>query len=300
MALKDDIIGNKKICEMLEKSYAQDKLSHAYLFDGPEHIGKKTLALNFCKMILKSLDQDIEKNPDIIVITPYEEKKEIVVDQIRELEKNLSFSPFISEYKVAIIDQADKMTEEASNALLKTLEEPSKTTILILITANSGKMLETIRSRCQIFKFLPIKKEELRKHFAKEIENEKDLEMIMEVSGYKPGKIIEVIKDKDVKKELMDELEYLSEISKRGSAERMDRAEAMSECGEEKIASILDLWVFSFRNELISDYARGGASRTDSLGSAAKKINLIKKVKEDILTKNINIKLALENLILEI
>lgn len=297
MALKDHIIGNKKIAELLEKSYAQNKLSHAYLFDGPEHIGKRTLALDFCRMVLEDTRPDIEKNPDVIIVTQLEEKKEIIIDQIRELEKNVSFSPYHAKFKVAIIDQAEKMNKEASNALLKTLEEPSKTTILILITSDSGRILETIRSRCQVLKFLPVKKEELRSYFKKGIDDEKDLERIMEISGYKPGKIIDLMNNRDLKNELEGELEYLSKISKKGNIERMEKAEAMSECDQEKIISLLDLWIFSFRKELVLDYAK---RQNESIADVARKIHLIGKTKEDILTKNVNLKLALENLILGI
>jgi len=300
MALKDNIIGNKKIAELLERSYVQDKMSHAYLFDGAEHIGKKTLALDFCRMVLANPGQDIEKDPDVILVSPIEDKKEIIVDQIRELEKNLSFSPYRAKYKVAVIDQAERMNEEASNALLKTLEEPGKTTILILLTSDSGRMLETIRSRCQIFEFLPVTKEELRLRFKKEVPDEKDLETIMELSGYKPGKIIDLIKNRDLKNELVGELEYLSGISKRSNSERMEKAEEMSDYDEEKIIGLLDLWMFGFRKELVSGYSAEKGRKISDIAEWARKIHLIKKTKEDILTKNINLKLALENLILGI
>ncbi|MFA6097131.1 MAG: DNA polymerase III subunit delta' [Candidatus Paceibacterota bacterium] len=300
MALKDNMIGNKKIAELLERSYARDKMSHAYLFDGAEHIGKMTLALDFCRMVLEDPRQDIEKDPDVIFVSPIEDKKEIIVDQIRELEKNLSFSPYRAKYKVAVIDQAERMNEEASNALLKTLEEPGKTTILILLTSDSGRLLETIRSRCQIFKFLPVTKEELRLRFKKEAADEKDLETIMELSGYKPGKIIDLIKNEDLKNELVGELEYLSGISKRSNSERMEKAEAMSDYDEEKIVGLLDLWIFGFRKELVSGYSMEKERKRSDIAEWARKIHLIKKTKEDILTKNINLKLALENLILGI
>lgn len=298
MALKGTIIGNDRICRILDRSYASGKLAHAYLFDGPDHVGKKTLALNFCRMILHGFGQESEKNPDLMVIKPFEDKKEIVVDQIRELEKNLSFSPYSSEYKIAIIEQAEKMNREASNALLKTLEEPSKTTILILITSDSSRVLETVRSRCQVMKFLPVKKEELRSYFGKRTADDAELENLIEIAGYKPGKVIELLENKDLKNELIREIAYLSQIGKEGDLERLEKAEAVSGYSAGRVVNLLDVWMFSFRKKIISRYAKNGKSDIADIRSTVEKMNLIKKTKDDILTKNVNLRLSLENLIL--
>lgn len=300
MALRDQIIGNAKICDVLEKSLREGRLSHAYLFDGPEHIGKYTLAMNFSRLMLSQPAGNIESNPDFLLVRPAEDKKQIVIDQIRELEKNVSLSPYQSEYKMAIIDQAEKMTEEASNALLKTLEEPSKTTILILITSNSKRILETIKSRCQILRFLPIKKEELVARFKKDIDDEKELDGVIEVSGYKPGRIIEMIENMDTRKELMGEMEYFGCISKLGDVERLEKAEAISSYEETKLIGLLDLWTFCIRKDMTQDLMDGKPMENKKTARILKRANLIKKTREDILTKNINMKLALENLILEL
>lgn len=299
MALNDEIIGNKKICKMLEKSFASGRYSHAYLFEGPEHIGKKTLALKFCKFLLSGAFENVEKNPDLTIVAPKEDKKQIMIGQIRELEKNLCFSPYQSKYKIAIIEQAEKMTEEASNALLKTLEEPSEATILILLVSDSRRILETVKSRCQVFKFLPVKKNELVSHFCKEVTNEKELEEIMELSGYKPGKIIELISDRDHKKELSGELEFIRGVSKKSDIDKMEKAEAISGCEERKIVEVLDVWALYFRQLMLSRHNGQRDIEYARIETVLRKIGLIKKTKEDVLTKNINLKLALENLLLE-
>jgi len=115
MSFDKNIIGNKKILDMLQKSYDMGKLSHAYLFEGPDHIGKKTFALEFCRLVLEDVTEDIEKNPDLIILCPDEDKKQIIIEQIRDLEKKLSLYPYSSKYKIAIIKEADMMTKAATH-----------------------------------------------------------------------------------------------------------------------------------------------------------------------------------------
>ncbi len=300
MSLKEAIIGNEGISGILERSYRSGKLAHAYLFSGPEHIGKRTLALNFSKMVLNGPDGDIEKNVDLIVVRPIEDKKEIIIDQIRELEKKLSLSPHSSDYKVAIIEQADRMTEQASNALLKTLEEPSKTTILVLLTADSGKILDTIKSRCQVLKFLPIKKSALEELLGNKAMGKQEIERIIEIAGYKPGKIVELIANKDRMDELMEELDYFSKLSSRNIAEKMEKAELMSKNEINDIMNTLDLWIICLRRGLINKFSRENVSGKNEILNIRKKISLINKIKEDVLRKNVNIRLAIESLIVEL
>jgi DNA polymerase-3 subunit delta' len=298
MLLGKTIIGNEKIADMLESNYRSKKLSHALLFEGPEHIGKKTLALNFCKLLLNNNRENIEKNPDLTILSPNKTDPQITVEKIRELEKSLSLYPHSSKYKITIIEQAEKMTKAASNALLKTLEEPSKATILILITSNSKMILDTIKSRCQRFKFLPVKRKLLERLFKERTDNKSEMRRVIEMSGYRPGKIIEFIDDENKIKKAVSNIKEFAEIAKKGEAERIDRAEALSKENIEEISSTLDLWTIFLRNALLEEYKGGNYKRENLLG-IKKKIYLVNKIKEDILIKNVNTRLAIENLLLE-
>jgi DNA polymerase-3 subunit delta' len=299
MPLKNVIIGNERIANILESNCKAKKLSHAYLFEGPEHIGKKTLALNFCRLLLNDGRGDIEKNPDLTVLSPDETDSQITIEKIRELEKSLSLYPHSSKYKIIIIEQAEKMTKAASNALLKTLEEPSKTTILILITSNSKIILDTIKSRCQRFKFLPVKKKLLEKLFKEEINDKSEIERVIEMSGYRPGKIVEFINNKDRIKKAAADIKEFAEITKKGEAERIDRAEVFSKENIKEISNILDLWAIFLRNTLLEEYKKENCER-ENLSEIKRKIYLVNNIKEDILTKNVSVRLAMENLLLEI
>ena len=126
-------------------------VSHAYMFEGPSGVGKNTMARELAATLLEM--ENLFNSPDYIEITP--DGNSIKIAQIRKLQSDILVKPYKS-YKIYVIDEAQKMTVEAQNALLKTLEEPPKYAIIILITNNKESLLDTIKSRCEIIKFTPI------------------------------------------------------------------------------------------------------------------------------------------------
>lgn len=170
----ENIIGNTNIKTVLEKSIKQNKLSHSYLFVGTQGIGKKMIATEFAKMILclednkycnhckSCIEFDTNNNPDFVLISP--DGNNIKIEQIRDIQKRIQEKPIISEKKAYIIDNADLMTTEAQNCLLKTLEEPPEFAVIILIGSNSNTFLPTIKSRCTIMNFNKISDEEMTKY----------------------------------------------------------------------------------------------------------------------------------------
>lgn len=163
-----NIIGNDQIKEILANSIKNKNTSHSYLFIGINGIGKKILATEFAKKILcveNKEDCEYEykfNHPDFMCINP--DGNNIKIEQIRFLQKKIQEKPIISNKKVYIIDDADTMTPEAQNCLLKTLEEPPKFATIILIGANENAFLPTIKSRCMILHFKPIEDEEIKSY----------------------------------------------------------------------------------------------------------------------------------------
>lgn len=167
----ENIIGNDEIKNALEKSVNQNKVSHSYLFLGIQGIGKKKIAIEFAKMLLclsntkycnnckSCIEFDTNNNPDFLLIEP--DGNSIKIEQIRDMQKKIQEKPIISNKKVYIIDDADFMTQEAQNCLLKTLEEPPDFATIILIGANSNAFLPTIKSRCTILNYSKIKDDEM-------------------------------------------------------------------------------------------------------------------------------------------
>ena len=147
----DNIIGQDFAKKYLTNSIKKNKINHAYMFEGIDGIGKKKLSQELSKILLDT--ENVENSPDYINIYP--DGNSIKIAQIRRLQTDIIVKPH-NQYKIYIINQAESMTIEAQNALLKTLEEPPEYAIIILITSNKEALLDTIKSRCEIIKFLPI------------------------------------------------------------------------------------------------------------------------------------------------
>jgi len=164
-----DILAQDHIIDHFNKAIKADHLSHAYIFTGQEGVGKTLFTKEFAKALnCKNSENDscnsctncnrIEmlNHPDVFWIEREEKAKFIKIENIRNLQNSVRLSPLESEYKIFIIKEADRMNEEASNCLLKTLEEPSPNTIIILIANSIAPIKDTIRSRCQVIRFQPI------------------------------------------------------------------------------------------------------------------------------------------------
>ena len=169
-----EIVGHEKQLDTLRQSLLNGRLHHAYLFIGPEGIGKRTLALALAQTIhCAELESDFcgrcsacraiqtGNHADVRVLEPLLNKKDISIQQVRELEKMLSLRSFSGRQKIAIIDPATLMNWAAQNALLKTLEEPPQGCILILIASNAGGLLPTVRSRAFALSFAPLPRQQL-------------------------------------------------------------------------------------------------------------------------------------------
>ncbi|MFQ5903823.1 MAG: DNA polymerase III subunit delta' [Candidatus Binatia bacterium] len=162
-------MGHKKQLETLMWGLEKDRLHHAYLFLGPEGVGKRTIALSFA-MAVQCLERAHDfcdrcancvrvrtgNHPDVRVVGPSTGKKEISIEQVRELGRELNFRPFSARKKIAVLDPAPLMNSSAQNALLKTLEEPPRDSLVILISPSTGGLLPTLLSRCLRLSFAPL------------------------------------------------------------------------------------------------------------------------------------------------
>lgn len=162
-----DILGQEKAITVLQNALRRKRVPQAYIFAGPEGIGKKFTALMLAKALnCHTLDDDacdrcnschkIDEgiHPDVRVIAP--DGQFIKIDQIRALQKDAGYKPFEGRKKVYILDQAEAMRTESANSLLKTLEEPTTDCIIILVTANVYALLPTVMSRCQLVRFVSL------------------------------------------------------------------------------------------------------------------------------------------------
>lgn len=153
-------IGNEKIIEYLQGVVEGDKASGAYIFLGPDDLGKSTIALAFARNLMgEALQFETSLNTDLHIVEPEEGKKTIGIEQVRELIATLSLSSFLNSYKIAIIKRAELLGKEAQNALLKTLEEPEDKVVVILLANSEETILPTILSRSQKLHFQAVSAE---------------------------------------------------------------------------------------------------------------------------------------------
>ena len=155
----DDVYGNSQIKKQLFNLINSENIPHAFLFYGDDGIGKKQIAKGFACLMM-GLDE-IREHPDIYIYPTQSNKKSLGIEDIRVIIEETNKKPYLSSKKIIIIDEFQKATEAAQNAFLKTLEEPNKNITIILIVENNKKILDTIKSRCQIFKFKPLNNKEL-------------------------------------------------------------------------------------------------------------------------------------------
>lgn len=178
MANFKDIIGQQQIKNHLQTTIKQNNISHAYIINGETGSGKKTLTeaiaqtiqcenringIDSCENCKSCIQAKSHNHPDIKYIT--HEKASISVDDIREqLNNDISIKPYSSTHKIYIIPDANKMTEQAQNALLKTIEEPPEYVVIILITNNVSSLLPTIQSRCITLNIKPLSNSEIAEY----------------------------------------------------------------------------------------------------------------------------------------
>lgn len=172
-----DVVGHKDIINYIRNAVREDKVSHAYILNGERGAGKKMLANLFAATLLcekggpdpcnechSCRQAESGNHPDIIKVT-HEKPNSISVDDIREQVNNtIMIKPYQGPYKVYIIPQADMMTTQAQNALLKTIEEPPEYAVIMLLTENADTLLPTINSRCVMLKLRNIKDTLIKKY----------------------------------------------------------------------------------------------------------------------------------------
>lgn len=176
-----DIIGHERPIAFLKTVLRNGQLGHAYLFHGADGIGKRQVAIRLAQTILceQNVDEaqtdscgvcrgclqvEARTHPDFLLIEPDPEQTtpQIKIEQIRELESQVVYRPLIAARKVFIVDEADRLTIGAANALLKTLEEPPTHALFLLVTSRIDALPATIRSRCQRLRFAAPSQEQVQ------------------------------------------------------------------------------------------------------------------------------------------
>lgn len=183
MADFNDIIGQEQIKEHMQNALAAKKISHAYILNGEKSSGKEFVAKVFamalqceqgggnpCQKCHSCRQALTDNQPDIIKVT-HEKPNTISVDDIRaQINNDVAIKPYSSPYKVYIVNEAEKMTPQAQNAILKTLEEPPEYAVILLLTTNVNSLLPTILSRCVVLNMKPVADELVRRFLMEQMQ----------------------------------------------------------------------------------------------------------------------------------
>ncbi len=325
------ILGHQKQWQFLKKSVELGKLSHAYLFCGEEGVGKEKLALEFAKLVncenkdfkIRPCQKcrscvEIQKGicPDVSLIKP--QSKEIQISQIRDLKEKFSLKSYSSLFKVAILDQAHCMGREAQSAFLKLLEEPKGKTIFILLTPFPEMLLPTIISRVQRIRLHSLNFKEIEKYLKEQGVPEIKAQEISLLSGGRPGRAIDLYLDS---KKLEKQNRYTKELVKLCSSSLGFRFKWIKNLNYDfsELKEILEIWLRYFRNILLlrinSNFYEHQFDKCErnqisgdiylqlpqySLLKIKKILKLILSLNFLISSTNINPKLALEILMIEL
>ena len=179
-----DIVGQEQLKEHLENALTTNKVSHAYIINGERSAGKEFIAKTFAMALQCENRQGIEpcqechscrqalsgNHPDIIFIT-HEKPNTISVDDIRsQINGDVAIKPYSSPRKIYIMNEGEKMTVQAQNALLKTLEEPPEYAVILILTTNANSLLPTILSRCVVLNMKPVRDEQIKRFLMESME----------------------------------------------------------------------------------------------------------------------------------
>lgn len=259
-----ELIGHKEEINYLKKIITSKHISHSYLFYGNEGIGKKRLAKAFVKTLFcekegatepcdnctSCLMMETGNNPDYFEIIP--KGASIGVGDIRQqLVERMDIKPYRSKYKIFIIPDADKMTVQAQNALLKTIEEPPAYGIVMLITTKPAKILSTIHSRCTNIRVLPLATDIIEQYILNEYKVESwKASLYANFADGSIGQVQKMFSDDIFWETRQKSIDYMIKLE---SANLMELYDIVAEIDKERdiFPQILDFWMIWYRDILM-------------------------------------------------
>lgn len=324
MAGFQDIIGQDEVKQHFQKAIAARRISHAYILSGEAGMGKKSLARAFALTLLCERGGSLPcmechacrqvaagTHPDVIRVT-HEKPRTIGVDDVREqLNDTVMIRPYSGDYKIYIVDEAEKMTVQAQNALLKTIEEPPSYAVIFLLTVNSEGFLPTILSRCVQMKLKPLRDQVVQEYLADRLDTpETDAKLYAAFARGNLGKAIKLAGSEDFRY-LYDEMVYvLKNIKTMHLSEIIDRLRRWKD-QELDVGECLDFMQTWYRDALMFKVTKDAdllvfreeitalseLSRTTGYDGFEKILEAIDKARIR-LEANVNMELALELMLL--
>ena len=320
-------IGHDSAVGLLRRSLDEGRLAHAYMITGPRHLGKMALAVDLamavnctgperpcgectqCDRVSRGLHTDVK-------VVGVEKGVKIAIDQVREMQREISLAPFEGASRVVIFDESERLSEEAANGLLKTLEEPPDRVLTLLLASDTGAMAPTLSSRCQLLELKRVSGATIVDALIRNHGVEAPLaDQIARIARGRPGWAFRAASDPEILESLSSKLEELEEIVAGGIEERFAHAAGIASAfGKDRVAGRgdLDMWLDWWRDLML---VKAGTpefmihvSRLESMRAASAKLTTeqiaraIAAIREtaSLMERNVNSRLALEQLFLSL
>lgn len=305
---KSHILGHERQRKYMDAAIRNGRLAHAFVFYGPAEVGKRTLAQEIAKKLFctracgecqscRQIDEHTHPavfslGPDHTLVSKKEKRKDIPIEDIRELKRRFSFAPEGDRWRVAILDDADTMSRAAANAFLKLLEEPGSRTLLVLVTSSREALLPTILSRAQQIRFSTLSDAILRAYLEHYVKDADAREEYCAIANGRPGRLLRMLGDSEYaerEKKFLRDMAFFFRGRNAADAfrlsERMIRDETLRQRAVEYV----------FR-KLRKDALRASASDARYVASKIRRVDAIVEMLE---TTNVNPRLATDVLLLE-
>jgi DNA polymerase-3 subunit delta' len=326
-----DIVGHNHAVDMLRRTLAAQQVRHAYLFSGPEHVGKSLLSRLFAQCLLCTGGPDPTvapqfpcntclscrkvlhgNHPDIHTIRRAPDKQFILIEQVRALQSDSSRRTMEGRRNIFLVEDAQDMNVQAANCLLKTLEEPEPDVVLLLTVPDPGLLLPTIISRVQQIPLQLLPSTQIKQALQTQWELEPaEAELIAALSAGRLGWAIQVAEDDDLLGERKSQLDLLTKIPQMTRVQRFQLVQQWSN-DSAKVQSLLDLWLLWWRDMVLAanhcldltvnvdmrNLLKTQATRVGT-AEAERMVRAIIQTRE-ALEQNVNARVALEVLMLDV
>lgn len=325
-----NIVGHEHAVDILRRTLVAKQVRHAYLFAGPQHIGKTLLAHRFAQTLLCTGGPDPRfapsdpcnaclscrkvlhgNHPDIHVIAKPPDKQAILIEQIRMLQSDAARRTLEGRRNIFIIQDAHEMNLQAANCLLKTLEEPEADVVLLLTVPETGLLLPTILSRVQLITMQLLPVTQIKSALVQQWEVEpEEADLIAALAAGRMGWAILAVEDDEMLAERKEQLDLLTKVLTAGKVQRFEIVQQLGTDGE-KIRSLLELWLLWWRDIVLAandcldltinvdrrDLLKVQAAKIGS-SEAQRMIRTLLQTQET-LDQNVSARLALEVLMLD-
>ncbi len=326
-----NIVGHEHAIDLLRRTLAAQQVRHAYLFAGPERIGKSLLAQRFAQTLLCTGGPDPQvaplapcnlclscrkvlhgNHPDLHVISRPPDKQFILIEQIRMLQSDAARRTMEGRRNIFIIQDAHEMNLQAANCLLKTLEEPEPDVVLLLTCPDAGLLLPTILSRVQMIPMQLLTVTQIKHALQQDWELEaEEASLIAALAAGRMGWAVQAVEDDEMLSQRRAQLELLTKVLTATTVGRFDIVQRIGTDAEE-VRALLELWLLWWRDIVLAanncldltvnvdmrDLLKAQAAASGS-GQAERMVRAILQTREAI-ERNVNVRTALEVLMLDL